>query len=315
MKVFFFALVATSAACASINLANELVEIEKTVPKVAYMMLQDFSILKPNEACFTSIKGQMESTPSFAVRVFYDFMRTTYYMNLIGYDVDPKKQNNVFQEIMMSIKADITATSAQNPGPNGKIGCNYLDLHKRAKEKLKDYCKIDFKAIKDALEVELAPAENFADGCVDQIKKMFDKIQEEHESMTSFKKQYLPEMVPMLNYQFLIFAKNYFAGDKNEQSKYKFVMIYEMMKFEQSRPSSSNTPIDKTAIAAALNAHITTIQKKAAAENPNLGLNSLNNDLNALVAITQNTDAIESTLGTNFINFIRKFIPNLIVLL
>lgn len=317
MKIFILALAVMSTVSVVAYLEGEMAKIEKD-NAAAYMMVKDLTLLKTKPECFTSLKGVNDETTPLAVRLYYDFMRITYFMNLLDYDLDKedkKTSNNVFAAIMKGIGVDPKEKSAGKPGPNGKIGCNHYDLHKRAKEKLGDYCKLDFVAIKEAVAKELKAQTNLETGCADKIKKMFEKIREERDSMTGFNKKYLHEMVPMLNHEFLMFSRKFFGGDYSDKKKFKFVMIYEMMKFEQARSSTNaEVPINKGQIAIPLKGFIETIKQEAARELPTIGIDNLIKDLNDLIAITDNTGPITPKLKDEFTQFIRSLVPNFIVL-
>ena len=315
MKVLILALLAIRALTVATYLAGELSSIQNSNPTVSYLMAYDLSILEKKNACLSSIKGQTGNDIPLAVKVFYDFMRTAYFVNLLSYDEDKNKGNNVFGNIMKTMKVDIKETaSAQNPGAKKNTSCNHLDLHKIAKEKLKDFCNVNFKDIETALAAELKAANNFQKECPDKINQMFVEIEKEHKLMTTFSKQYLKEMVPILHHQFLTVAHNFFYGDYHERNRMKFVLIYEMMKFEQNRSSKTKLPLDNGPITAALEGYIKTIQEKAALKS-DAGIGNLITQLKNLSEITLNTGAIKSDLETALQQYIKKNIPNIIDLL
>ena len=314
MKVLILALLAIRALTVATYLAGELSSIQNSNPTVSYLMAYDLSILEKKNACLSSIKGQTGNDIPLAVKVFYDFMRTAYFVNLLSYDEDKNKGNNVFGSIMKTMKVDTGDISAQNPGAKKNTSCNHLDLHKIAKEKLKDFCNVNFKDIETALAAELKAANNFQKECPDKINQMFVEIEKEHKLMTTFSKQYLKEMVPILHHQFLTVAHNFFYGDYHERNRMKFVLIYEMMKFEQNRSSKTKLPLDNGPITAALEGYIKTIQEKAALKS-DAGIGNLITQLKNLSEITLNTGAIKSDLETALQQYIKKNIPNIIDLL
>ena len=317
MKVLILALLAIRALTVATYLAGELSSIQNSNPTVSYLMAYDLSILEKKNACLSSIKGQTGNDIPLAVKVFYDFMRTAYFVNLLSYDEDKNKGNNVFGNIMKTMKVDIKETaSAQNPGAKKNTSCNHLDLHKIAKEKLKDFCNVNFKDIETALAAELKAANNFQKECPDKINQMFAEIKNQYQPMTTFSAQFLDKLDLMLRYQFLATFDSYITSTHKDGHDITFIMIFEMIKYEQKK-GQNQALLSKYNYVNSFNQVISEfeVEFKKDEYTQNIGIEPIKKSLEGLINIVQNTDEVTKKSIDTVTKYLTKTVDGRIVLI